>query len=65
MEYVIRVFKLSDRGATVGKYMDLNEDALGVEGWLEKEAEMGFELDSLTDIIGSAILLRVVVKRAD
>ena len=64
MEYVIRVFRLREHGDFTGKYMDLQLPGLNVDQWLAQEASHGFDLDSLTDLLGGEhFFLRVVVKR--
>ena len=63
MEYVIRVFILATSGEHAGKYMDLASLDLSADEWLSHQADTGFHLDSLTDIQGQCLYLRVVVKR--
>ena len=65
MEYVIRVFRLSEAGDHIGKYMDLALPDLSVDQWLSQEADIGFHLDSLTDLQGAHFYLRAVVSRAN
>ena len=65
MTYVIRVFQLAENGPNIGKYLDPLDPTTTVDQWLEAEADMGFDLDSLTDIVGQRLHLRAVVKRED